>query len=147
MVRRFLVSACSALTVLVASSAHAQDSHKFEAKKLEAAYKLPVYAPKGGVVGGEVIENVNDVLHSHDATYEVHGDIKKAVEFFTKALGEPSTKKNDTGTTVYTYTKRDPDEPMVGRKVIVLIDPDSRQVQVTLKMRTYATKDDIIDEQ
>ncbi len=143
---RQIARALAFASFLAAGAAQAQDSHKFDAKKLEAAYKLPVFAPKGSVIGGEVIENVNEVLHSHDAVYEVRGDIKKAVDFFTKALGDPKTKKNDTGTTVYTFEKRDPEEPMVGRKVIVLIDPESRQVQVTLKMRAYASKDDIIEE-
>jgi hypothetical protein len=132
--------------LLVAGAAGAQESHKFDAKKLEAAYNLPVYAPKGAVVGNEVIEDTNDVQHSKNAIYEVKGDIKKALDFFTKALGEPKQKKSDTGITTYTYEKKVVDEPLIVRKIQVHIDPDSRQVQVVLKMRTFASRDDVIDE-
>jgi hypothetical protein len=123
-------------------TAQAQESHKFNAKALEAKFSLPVYPSKGSVVGNEVVESANDSDHQKMAIWSVKaGDLKKALDFYAKALGgEPKKELTDDGSEKYTFKKQE--EGATRRRVVVLHDKLAHQVQVQLWMRTYESAAD-----
>jgi hypothetical protein len=140
--KRALGLLVAAVALLLAPRAHAQETHKFNAKALSSKYDVPVYPSKGHVVNDEVIESVDDVDHQSSAVYAVKGELKKAVEFFTKALGEPKQEQTDTGVTKYVFKKDDPPNSKVRHHVIVTYDKESKEVQITLWMRQYESAAD-----
>lgn len=137
------------LGVLLVSSraALAQESHKFNARALEAKFSLPVYPAKGGVVGNEVVESVNDSDHLKTAIWSVKaGDLKKALDFYAKALSTaPKKELSDDGSSEkYTFKKAEPDDTSspTRRRVIITHDKVGHQVQILLWMRTYESAAD-----
>ena len=140
--RRVLSSLVVVVALVGASSAFALDTKNFKAKDLEKDYKLAVFAPKGGVVGGEVLEDVNDVEHKKNAVYAVNSDIKKVVEFYTKDMGEPKVKDDGTGTVFYLFVKIDKENAKIRREVKLHVDPDNHTVQVSLTVREFSAAED-----
>lgn len=130
------------LAALAPRPALAQESHKFSAKALEAKYALPVYPPKGSVVGNEVIESTNDSDHHlKTAIWSVKGaELKKALDFYGKALGEPKKEITDVGGEKYTFDKQE--EGTTRRRVVLLHDKVAHQVQIQIFMRTYESAAD-----
>ena len=126
----------------LSGSAHAQESHKFNAKALEAKFELPVYPPKGSVVGNEVVESSNESDHQKMAIWSVKAaDLKKALDFYAKALGgEPKKELTDDGAEKYTFKKQE--EGATRHRVVLLHDKLAHQVQVQLWMRTYESAAD-----
>ena len=140
--KRALGLSFAAALLFCAPRAQAQETHKFNAKALAAKFEVPVYPTKGHVVNDEVVESQDDVDHQSSAVYAVKGEMKKALEFLTKAMGQPKEEETDTGVTKYVFKKADPPNSRVRHHVIVTYDKEAKQVQITLWMREYESAAD-----
>ena len=134
---------CALALSFAAGTAHAQESHKFNAKTLAAKYSLPVYSAKGSKpVNDEVIEASDDVQHEMSAVYVLKGDPKKAIEFYTKEIGEPKSEPSDTGTDKWIFKKDEPNSSKIRHRVIISYDHVEKIVQITLWQRQYESAAD-----
>lgn len=131
-----------AAVALCARPAHAQESHKFNAKALEAKYAVPVYAAKGKVENNEIIESADEFTHAQSGVYMVKVDAKKVLDFYTKELGEPKHETTDVGNDRWTFKKDDATDRALKHKVIVTHNKGGKLVQITLWQRKYESAAD-----
>jgi hypothetical protein len=112
----------------LASTASAWDTKKFDAKKLEKEWGMPVFSK--GVVGNEV--TVNDEEREKSAEWALKKiDVKSVVEFYSQKLKtEPSHKSTDDGDEVYTYKFPYDKEKRLLRRVYVKQSSDDRLVHI-----------------
>lgn len=144
---RTMLALLSLLAVgLLARPAQAQESHRFNAKSLQAKYDVPVYAPRNRVENNEVIESTDDFTHAQSGVYMVKVDTKKIVDFYTKALGEPKHETTDVGNEKWIFKKDDEKDNTLKHRVIVQHNKGGKLVHVTLWQRKYQSAADAMDE-
>ena len=112
----------------LATSAHAWDTKKFNAKTIEKEWGMPAFSKN--VVGNEVM--TNDEANRKSAEWAVKKvDVKAVVEFYSEKLAmQPEHKTLDTGDERYVYKFPWDKDKRVVRRVLVKYDNDDHMVHI-----------------
>ena len=144
--RSWIGLAVATFTLGLGTVAQAQESKKFDAKKLAESYGLPIFSGKGvSIVSNEVIDTVNDIDKISTSQYSVRADAKKIVEFYRQSLGEPKKDGSAEEGFRYTFKKASTAGSNLRYRVIVREDHESRTVQIMLWKKQYLSSRDADD--
>jgi hypothetical protein len=138
-----LLAAGAALLILPGGAA-AQDSKKFDAKKIEADFALPVLpVKKGQVLDNEmIVTNDSDgETKTKDIIFSVRLDGKAVVKFYSGKMGDPKKESLDTGGSRWIFKAKQTD-PHISTKVTVTTTEDAKVVKIQY-IRHVVTDEDI----
>lgn len=127
-----MLLAAGAALLSLPETAAAQDSKKFDAKKIESDFALPVFpAKKGQVLDNEMIvtDDSDGETKTKDIVFTVRTDAKGVVKFYTGKMGDGKREALDTGGSRWVFRAKQTD-PHVSTKVTVTTTDDPKVVKI-----------------